>query len=245
MHPSPTELSTPGLSPLTLDQCAYSIGNERVIISIGKIANHRDPADVSGTLSVELWALDRPYSGGNFDGVPLAGTSIGEMLGQHFLTDCRYDLIFRQPPTGTWYLTLMLREWTAAGYVTRDYLNFALPYVVETRPVVRSESDNVISIEFAGSKKRLAAPAESEDKARPVAAVPIEASAVSPMDPVPEPGVSLNSSSPKEIAAVKGISKKVAENIVAARPFDSVEELLRVKGMGAKLLQKVRRFFRL
>jgi hypothetical protein len=63
MHPSPTGLNTPGFSPLTLDQCAYSIGNELVIISIGKIANHRDSADISGTLSAELWALDRPYSG--------------------------------------------------------------------------------------------------------------------------------------------------------------------------------------
>ena len=50
------------IAPLTLDQCAYSMENERVMISIGKIANHRDPGDMSGTLSVELWALDGPYS---------------------------------------------------------------------------------------------------------------------------------------------------------------------------------------
>jgi competence ComEA-like helix-hairpin-helix protein len=64
-------------------------------------------------------------------------------------------------------------------------------------------------------------------------------------EPPPDRAVSLNTASRKEIAAVKGISNKVAENIVAARPFASLDELLKVKGVGAKLLEKVRQFIRL
>jgi DNA uptake protein ComE-like DNA-binding protein len=123
-------------------------------------------------------------------------------------------------------------------------VTFALPYVVDSPPIVRSESGNVISVAFAGNTQRSPAPAEIEDRERTVDAVPTKTSAPNRQESEPEPGVSRNSASPKEIAAIKGISKKVAENIVAARPFRSVDELLRVKGMGAKLLQKVRRFFR-
>lgn len=230
-------------SPLTLEQCAHSIENGRVTISIGRIASHRDSRDISGTLSVELWALESPYTGGDFGGIPLAGTTIGEILGQHFLTDCHYDLVFQQPPDGTWHLTLMLREWTAAGYLTRDYVNFAPPYVTGTGSAMSSESDNQIGVESASDIKAPPASAEIEDRVHPADAVATATSTSGGKDQEPEQGSSISSASPEEISAVNEDSENVVESIVTERPSDSTDESLRVKDKDHSLFKRMLRFF--
>ena len=52
--------------------------------------------------------------------------------------------------------------------------------------------------------------------------------------------VSVNKASAKELAAIKGISKPLAAAIVAARPYAKLEDVIRAKGMGQKLLEKLR-----
>jgi predicted flap endonuclease-1-like 5' DNA nuclease len=234
------ELTTPSLR--LAGNCGYAMSGDRVIIDIDAICNDRPAGDISGTLSIELWALESPYSGGEFVGVPLAGTRIGEVLGQNLIPNCRYDLIFQAPPPGDWNLVLMVREWTAAGYVTRDHVQFPLPYrVAPISPLVGKEAANVISVEFDPAKRQ-----EVLDESRKVKVEPAE-----PARPEPEVKavkaeksednrVSINRASHKEIASVKGISRKLADNIVAARPFGSLDDLLRVKGIGARLLAKIR-----
>ena len=247
--------------------CGYEIQNNRVIINISEIANYREIENISGTLSIELWALDKPYTGAEFDGLALAGTSIGELFGQHTLSNCRYELNFQEPSAGTWYLTLMLREWTEMGYFTRDYVNFALPYIVSRNStVLRNEADNVINVSFSGNNKTVAtAEVSSSDAAvdklnsQATAEVSISDAAVETSNsqataevsnsdqakPQNETAISLNNASFKDIASVKGISKKLAENIDAARPFKSLDEVLKVKGMGPKLLKKIQDFITL
>jgi len=209
--------------------CGYEIQHDQVIITIAEIANNRDADNISGTLAIELWALAQPYWGGDFNGIALAGNSIGELYGQHFLADCRYSMAFQEPSDGTWYLTLMLREWTEAGYVTRDYINFDVPYIVNTKPsIVRSDESNVINVSFTDNKKTSGKKIPKNAKAtkKPTS-------------------VSLNQASLEEIEALKGVSKKLAENIVSERPFESLDEVLKVKGIGSRLLDKIRQFITL
>ena len=205
-------------SSLTLSGInGYSIHGDRVIISASEISNHRHADNLSGSLSLELWALDRPYFGGDFDGVALAGVQIGRVQGQHLLVNNHHDLPFTAPGAGTWTLTLMLREWEGQGFVTRDQVQFAQPYVVERKATaaVQAQADNVITVNFAAA------------------------------EPPADRRLSLNEASRAEIAAIKGVSKKLAEAIVAARPFASTADLLAVKGMGPKLLEKIRTLVRL
>lgn len=220
--------------------CGYTVDGDRVIISISQVANRRDSGKISGTLSIELWALKQPYGGGSFSGVALAGTSIGEIWDKHFLSDCRYDLVFQEPPAGNWYLTLMLREWTGVGYVTRDHVNFTLTYTVSPKSASeRGVADNVINVNFSNSADLVVARTPAK---------PVDAPG-KPSNPVgarkTSPAVSLNQAGIEDIAAVKGISKKVAENLVASRPFKSFEDVLQVRGIGAALLRKIREFFTL
>ena len=55
-----------------------------------------------------------------------------------------------------------------------------------------------------------------------------------------ETRVSLNSASERELDRLPGIGPALAERIVAARPFSSVEDLLNVSGIGAATLEKLR-----
>lgn len=218
--------------------CGYEIQNGQVIITIAEIANNRDFDNISGTLAIELWALDQLYLGGDFNGIALAGNSIGELYGQHFLADCRYEMAFQEPTDGTWYLTLMLREWSDAGYITRDYINFEVPYIVNSKPnIVRNEESNVINVSFVDNKK----PAVKKALKKAGSA---EAKAAE-LEPKTQASVSLNQASVEEIEALKGVSKKLAENIVSERPFESLDEVLKVKGIGSRLLDKIRQFITL
>ncbi len=227
-------------SDLTLTGgCGYEIQNDRVIINISEIANHRELENISGTLSIELWALDKPYTGAEFNGLALAGTPIGELFGQHSLSNCRYELNFQEPSAGTWYLTLMLREWTGMGYLTRDYVNFALPYIVRgNSTILRNRTDNVINISFSGNKKSLASAAVEE------ATIPATAEAGNSGQDKPQNGtaISLENASLEDIVSVEGNSNKLAENgnVATQRPSESLDDVLKVKGMVPTLWKKIR-----
>lgn len=278
---------------LTIDgNVGYFIDNDRVIINIDGIRSDRAEGNVSGTLSLELWALNTPYTGQDFEGQALAGTQIGEMLGQHYLAGCEYDLIFNAPGAGHWALCLMLREWNGENYETRDYRNFDVPFVVEAdlRLVETEQNDeasdtNVVDINSKRDAEALNKEATKESKtaakSEPVKAQPKAEAAVkkdvkksapvAKTSPVKKPvakkspikkaapvkktetkkvetkkaaekmePVSVNKASAEELAAVKGLSTKQAEAIVAARPYKSINDVVKAKGMGAKLLEKVR-----
>jgi competence protein ComEA len=64
----------------------------------------------------------------------------------------------------------------------------------------------------------------------------------------PEVNVDLNTASVAELEAVRGIGPALAKRIVAFRdehgPFERVEDLLKVRGIGEKSLEKLRPYVR-
>jgi hypothetical protein len=115
------------LQPRLRGRVDHRIEGDRVHLSVEHLENPREPANCSGTLALELWALATPYAGGAFEGTHLAGVSIGSLFGQTESTTTSFELPFFSPPAGDWHFVLMLREWTSAGYVTRDFSNFITP----------------------------------------------------------------------------------------------------------------------
>ena len=237
--------------------CGFTINNDRVHVNIDNIANQRNFDNQSGTLAIELWALKHPFQSDNFEGVALAGTTIGQVQGQHFIPNCQYDLIFKEPPVGNWHIALLLREWNGSAYETRDFVNFAVPYTASWVPtVIKKPTDNVISVSFNETEKteEPTAKAETKKPAQPAAkktvAKPVadQAPAAAKKEAEPEkkgetPNIplSLNTATKKEISAINGVSLKLAERLVEARPFKSMDDVLKVKGMGAKLLAKIQK----
>jgi hypothetical protein len=136
------------------------IDEGRVLVEVGCIHNTRDPNNLSGTLSLELWTLPEPYVAGDFEGHALGGVTLGSLAGGASWHDCTYDLAMTPPSAGTYTLVLMLREWTGNGYVTRDHCNFR---VQVTFPVVTSSppaNDIVIEEVILGQATNNAHPPE-------------------------------------------------------------------------------------
>ena len=52
--------------------------------------------------------------------------------------------------------------------------------------------------------------------------------------------IDLNRASPLELASLDGVGVRLAARIVGARPFATVEELARVRGIGARRLAALR-----
>ncbi len=141
---------------------AFNIDQGRIYLNIDGIASDRFADNISGTLNLELWALPQRYNGSLDQGEQLAATSIGELFGQCYLENCQYDLIFVEPSMGEWNLVLLVREWDLDDFVTRDVVQFDLPYVVAGESIVADESAAAVGqvIEVAFGEPREAAVAE-------------------------------------------------------------------------------------
>ncbi len=59
----------------------------------------------------------------------------------------------------------------------------------------------------------------------------------------PKSPLDLNTANKKELMSVKGIGPVLAERIIAARPYKTVDALLKVRGIGPKNLEKFRPYF--
>ena len=154
----------------------------------------------------------------------MASVVLGSLDGQNSWCNCSY-ISHAAPLPAEGYLTLMLREWTPAGYVTRDYRALEESVTEPAKPVAAVTEQPLVKAKKAAAKSKKPAPAE------PVAAKPVEAKTTN---------VSVNKASTAELSAVKGLSDTVAKAIIAARPYATLDELVKAKGMGPKLLAKVR-----
>lgn len=194
-------------------------------IKVDAIENPRAEDNLSGTLALELWALDAAYAGGSWQGIPVASVILGVLAGGDQLSDCNF-VVPAAAPEGPGVLTLMLREWGPAGYVTRDYCNLALEAPVEAKP--------------KAVEKVKAPKVKSEKTKAPKEKAKAEPKQVAKESKAPAKGIALNTVSEAELLAIKGLTAAVAKAIIAGRPYASLNDLGKVKGVGPKLLAKLR-----
>ncbi|MCV2402085.1 helix-hairpin-helix domain-containing protein [Marinomonas sp. C2222] len=195
------------MKSLTMQGCAYNINEDRVLVSIDCISNQRPEGNISGTLRIDFCASSSHTS--QNDSILLASTHIGELFGQHFLENCQYDLLFQQPPEGSWQLFLQLSEWDGVVYSPVDTIGFALPYIY-TPENENSQEDT--QLPKSAPKTTLEQPEHYQE---------------------------LNRVKSKTLRALKGVQKKVLEKLISERPFRSKKAVLNVKGMGPKVLDKI------
>ena len=53
--------------------------------------------------------------------------------------------------------------------------------------------------------------------------------------------VSINKGTKAELVSLKGIGAKTADAIIAHRPYKSLSELMKVKGIGTKKFEKIKK----
>jgi len=214
--------------------CALADG--MATLTVDAIENPRAEDNLSGTLALEIWALDAPYAGGSWQGVPVASMILGVLGGGNALTDCNF-VVPAAAPEGPGVLTLMLREWGPTGYVTRDYCNLSLEAPAKTKAKPKAAAKKAAAKEEA-PKAKVKAKAEPKPVAKESKA-PAKATAKAAKALVAK-GVAVNTASEAELLAVKGLTTAVTKAIIAGRPYASFDDLGKVKGVGPKLLTKLR-----
>lgn len=206
---------------LSLQGCGYRIENDRILIFVHRIENNRVEENLSGTLRLQLCAF-APNSDHRATNTILASTTIGEIKGQHFLGDCYYDLIFQQPPVGSWSLALQLSEWNGVDYTLCDSVYFENHYRSTS-----ASSDPASTIN------------KQEDAQAPTPKTPEQVDSIKKNIGYSDGYLAINKSKVDKLLNVKGVPKKVLEKLVSERPFQSEKAVLNVKGMGPSMLKKV------
>jgi len=236
------------LLPRLAGPVTYRVGGDRVRVEVAAIENPRDVSNASGTLSLELWALPAPYSGANFRGAPLAGAVLGTLAGQARWEKLELELAYTPPPSGATHVVVMLREWTGAGYTTRDFASLGV--IGAAAPIAPAPAAPAVT------PPAVAATPAPAPAAKPAAPAPALQAVPTPKPPEKSAApvvattktsagrtsgkISVNTATLDELAAVKGLPRAVAERIVRDRPFTSIDDIVKVKGMGEKLLAKIR-----
>jgi DNA uptake protein ComE-like DNA-binding protein len=256
----------------------YAIDGDEVVIHSEGVLNTRAAENLSGSISLSLSAsLDGSPVDGS-PGIDLARVEIGRLAGQTQETNLQRRVPFQAPSAGQWKLSILLREWTAVGYVTRDSRTFDAPYLVPAPaakalepvklvPEVAEPAKAPKAVEAAEAETPVAEPAKAPQaveaaKAETPVAEPAEApkaveaakkeapalrvTAQTARKPVStevasaDRRVSVQHASLEELSAVTGLNRKLAAEIVKARPFASLDDLVRVHGIGAKMLPGLR-----
>jgi DNA uptake protein ComE-like DNA-binding protein len=176
-----------------------------VSLHVEQVINPRSSDNLSGSLSLQLWSVDKPYAGGELNGTLLATRELGQVRGQELIA---VSDELRSVPTravnGASHLVLALCEWTALGYLARDYCNFSEPQ----RAAVASERP-----EAAAAEARASASAREQEKV--AAAAPSERSEA-PVKVVAAPVVVAEA--PAKVAAAAPSERPAAPFKVAAAP---------------------------
>ncbi len=116
-------LSSARASTIELDGTfGYSISGTTLNLDLGKIINNRN-GGTSGSLRVQLWATSSPYTGGSINGYILGTKDVGQLKGGYYFDSQKTSTSFKNPPSGTYYVTLTLEEYTSSGFVITDFLN--------------------------------------------------------------------------------------------------------------------------
>ena len=207
---------------LNLQGCGYRIENDRILIFVHRIENNRAEENLSGTLQLQLCAFPTTSDHRTTKTI-LASTTIGEIKGQHFLGDCYYDLIFQQPPAGSWSLALQLSEWNGVDYTLCDSVYFENHY----KSVIPSSDP----IHLANNQQ--------EDAQAPTPKTPEKVESIKKNTGYSDGYLAINKAKVDKLLNVKGVPKKVLEKLVKERPFQSEKAVLNVKGMGPSMLKKV------
>lgn len=206
---------------------------------IDAISNPRLADNLSGSLVLSLWSVALPYHGGPLAGEYLGGVSLGQLAGGQSWQPLPFSIEAKATEARPGEaLLLVLSEWGPLGQQPRD-LRVLVPAAATTEAATT-----------VAATAEVAAPAKAETAvavAKPVAATKTVAETSTKSDTkitatkAADGGkVSINQASVAELAAVKGLSVRLAQAIVDARPHASLDSLLAVKGIGQRLLSRIR-----
>jgi len=113
----------------------FASGNKTVSFGADRIENDSSAAS-TGTLTVQLWAMDAPYSSGVMRGKVVASFKLDPLLPGNGYPQVNKSVSTSMPGTKkAYYMCLVVAEYRASGYVTADYRNFTSTAVLGPLPL--------------------------------------------------------------------------------------------------------------
>ena len=242
-------------------EVGYAVHDSHVELQAERIYNSRPLGNLSGSLTLQLRA--RPLDANTNPGMDadcvaseavetLAEMPVERLQGQYELRDIRMRVPFAPPNAERSQLVLELREWCGQdGFLTRDSRTFAMTYHRdEVKPTDPQTPSNVIDLETAakrlfqrGASAASAAPTTPRPPAKRMSPPATQSVETEPAPPQAQPKpalVSLQHADVQTLIAVPGINPRLAAAIIRMRPLRSIDDLLKVRGIGHKLLRKIR-----
>jgi hypothetical protein len=212
--------------PHMLGSASYQlVEGDRVDLRVAQVFNPRSEHNLSGSLALQLWAQREPFHGAEPRGTLLASVDLGQLAGQANVGSIDQRAALSRPAAGESHVVLLLSEWTAEGYVVRDYCNFAEPYAGPTRTPAPERASSQQSQESPGPVAARRVPSSVVAAGTPVA--PPEKSAAeakpapSTAQPVPAPVAApepVAVAAPKPVVAPVAAPKPVAVPVAAPKP---------------------------
>ncbi|MBL9117735.1 MAG: hypothetical protein JNJ83_22195 [Verrucomicrobiaceae bacterium] len=99
----------------------YSTEGGTLDISVAKISHTR--TGNTGTLKLAVWATDTPYKGGGIEGYQLGAVTKTALKPGYSYSAVKNTATFKKPPSGSYYITLVLSEYNGSEYRIVDHLN--------------------------------------------------------------------------------------------------------------------------
>ena len=113
----------------------FAPGNKTVSFGADRIENDSTTGS-TGTLMVQLWAMDAPYSSGIMRGKVVASYKLDPLLPGNGYPKVNKSVATSLPGTKkTYYMCLTVAEFRTSGYVTSDYRNFTSTAVLGPLPL--------------------------------------------------------------------------------------------------------------
>jgi len=100
---------------------SYQISSPQVRLTAYRVSN-TNPTRTSGTLRLRLWFAQSGY---RMTGYPTAIYQLGFLMPNHYFPNVNSGLIpFSSPPSGCYYVSMLLEEYNGSGYPYVDYADF-------------------------------------------------------------------------------------------------------------------------
>jgi hypothetical protein len=103
---------------------SYEFNGTAATLRATRIENNSSTR-TSGSLRMELWALDSPYAGGTITGRQTAVAALSSVLDpRQYYENLSLVTTFLRPPNGRYYMSMLLTEWNGTQWIIRDSVNF-------------------------------------------------------------------------------------------------------------------------
>ena len=102
--------------------CSYRVRGSSVYFDAEAVRNNQG-GGTSGTLTLELWATNSPYTGGRLSGYVLGEGRLGELGAGRYYASPSFTRQLNLPPPGTYYVTMILTEYQGREVIV-DYMAF-------------------------------------------------------------------------------------------------------------------------